>query len=509
MKRKALILTILLIGAIFRFSLTSNGNFLFNIDNARDMVDVREMIVGKKLRLTGPTSAVEGLSNGPAWYYLLSITFILSSGHPYGSIVMQIVLWMIGGIFLLILTNPLGIMAMMSAGFLWIASNFIVLASVYAFNPNPVLFLAPLLIFLINKYITTQKLIYSILMWFLAGLFFNFEMNYGIFVPIIIVCNILFSRKIGIFKHRHFWIGSLFFVLCLLPQFIFDLRHNFIMTRGIITHLSTSNGQAYTDSRLSEISKAFYNVFVPTIFNQEILARVLIFLLPPFIFIYNKQRKNEPVLIIALSMIFIPFFLYLLLPVAVNPWHLDGSMAASVIVISFLLKKFLDTNFLGKVVALMVTVLILYFSSINISKFFLYDRHKPNMDPSLFKNEIAVIDYVYKEAKDRNFKIYTYLPSIIDYPYQYLIWWYGLKEFGYLPKDYAYLPNHPPYISNKSLFSAKEDELKKRLNSNLVFLIKEPDRGYTRSGWEGNFIKLKPVSKRMIGSIEIEIREEL
>ena len=74
------IIIILIIGIIYRLSLISNGSFLFNMDNARDMVDVREMVVLHKFRLTGPTSAIEGFFNGPGWYYLLAIPFLLSGG---------------------------------------------------------------------------------------------------------------------------------------------------------------------------------------------------------------------------------------------------------------------------------------------------------------------------------------------------------------------------------------------------------------------------------------------
>src|SRR5229473_1050610 len=64
-KTQFLIIFILLIGLVFRLLITSNGNFLFNMDNARDMLDVREMVVLHKLRLIGPTSGIAGIYTGP------------------------------------------------------------------------------------------------------------------------------------------------------------------------------------------------------------------------------------------------------------------------------------------------------------------------------------------------------------------------------------------------------------------------------------------------------------
>src|SRR3989344_9028795 len=77
-----LIIALLIFGIFYKLHWTSGGNFIFNMDNARDMVDVREMVVLDKLRLIGPTSGVEGFFNGPGWYYLLAIPFIFSKSKP-------------------------------------------------------------------------------------------------------------------------------------------------------------------------------------------------------------------------------------------------------------------------------------------------------------------------------------------------------------------------------------------------------------------------------------------
>ena len=99
--KKKIILMLLSLGIIYRLFSTFGGNFLFIMDNGRDFVDVREMVELHKLRLTGPNAAIEGLYNGPLWYYLLSIPYLLTHGDPYGAILVEIILWAIGGFFLL------------------------------------------------------------------------------------------------------------------------------------------------------------------------------------------------------------------------------------------------------------------------------------------------------------------------------------------------------------------------------------------------------------------------
>ena len=160
---------------------------------------------------------------------------------------------------------------------------------------------------------------------------------------------------------------------------------------------------------------------------------------------------------------------------------------------------------MGKLISLVLALIIIWFAFGNIVNFFVKDFGKISLDPSLYKNEVAAIDYVYKYAKGQNFKVYTYLPSVYDYPYQYLFWWYGNKKYGYIPGEYAYSPNKPPYIPSQDKFAGLKTNF-----SGLVFLIKEPNRNYTRFGWEGDFIKYnwETIDRQMVGPIEIEIRKE-
>lgn len=498
-----IILVILTIGIIYKLFLTGGGSFLFNMDSARDMVAVREMVVLKQLRLSGPGTAIDGLFNGPAWYYFLAVPFILTKGDPYASIIGQIILWAIGGFYLLKIVSKWGFVLIFPIGLLWIASNYIGLMTSYAFNPNPVAFLTPLFIYLLSEYIEKRRFIYGVLSAFLGGLFFNFEMTFGVFTPLIIILSILFSNR-SIFKDIKFYLAAFFYILCLLPQILFDYKHNFIMSNAILAHLNRETKSFIFLNRFEEIRSNFYNVFIPTLFNSKLLSNLILIFSIPVFFKFFKNVKKDSVVIISLLYIFVPFIGFLFLPVSVNPWHLGGPMAAAIILVAFIIKKLSEFNLSAKFISLFLVISILYFSLFNIAKFFIKDRNIPNMDPSLFKNEIAAVDFVYKEAKGANFKVYTYLPSVYDYPYQYLFWWYGRKKYGYIPGEYAYLPNKPRYIPSQDKFQGKKDNI-----SNLIFLIKEPDRNYTRSGWEGNFINLKPINKYMIGSIEIEERLDL
>lgn len=502
MKNK-IIFTILILGILYKLSLTFGGNFLFNMDNARDMVDVREMVVLKKLRLIGPTSAIEGLFNGPGWYYLLAIPFILSGGDPYGSIILQITLWVIGGFFLLKLVSRISAALIIPIGFVWIASDYINLATSYAFNPNPVTLLTPLFIYLLVKFLESGKFFYIVSTFFLAGLFFNFEMNFGVFTPwIIFFSTYLINKKL--LKSANFWLASLFFIICLLPQVLFDLRHNFFMTNSVINFLRNSNGGQFNIfTRIQTLSLSFYEVFQATLLNHRTFATILILLFLPVIG-KIKGKNLEKIALICLVYIFTPFIFFLFLPVTVNAWHLGGPAVAFIILIAFLIKQLWQINFAGRLISFLIFVMLIWYSVFGISKFYFHDKYIVNNDPSLYKNELAAVDYVYQYAKGENFKVYVFLPSVIDYPYQYLFWWYGKKKYSYIPFEYAYAPNKPQYIPSKEKFEGLKENYK-----GLVFLIKEPNRGINyKSGWEADYRFMELLHKTTLGSIEIEVRRE-
>src|SRR5258708_78690 len=153
-----LIICILALGLIYRLLVTSGGNFVFYIYSARDMLQVRELVVLHHLPLIGQTTGINGLFTGPLWFYILAVPFILSGGDPYANIILMNVFWFIGGYLLLSIMRKRGMIGFITTAALWICSNYLLLDSVYAFNPNPVTFFIPIYIFCLAKYIETGRL---------------------------------------------------------------------------------------------------------------------------------------------------------------------------------------------------------------------------------------------------------------------------------------------------------------------------------------------------------------
>jgi hypothetical protein len=506
------VIALLLLGVLFKLFVTSNGNIIFHMDSARDFVDVREMVELMKPRLIGQTSGIEGFYNGPGWYYLLAIPYILFDGDPYGGVVLMIVMWAIGGYFLYLVTRKYGFFAWFSSLLVWFASPYISLSTVYSFNPHPIIYLTPLFVYILEKYIITEKVWYGVFAAVLSALFFQWEMNTGVFNPLIIIGTIVLARKYHLFKSKGFWISIVVFMSFFLPQLLFDLKHDFIMSNAVLRFLGEGGANSMTfGAKFDNTWNVFFGAFVPTLLNNALLVKsiLILFGLVSILSIirYKKSLLHhiDLPLTISLLTIIIPFIGYLLLPVNIHPWHMVAVVSSTIIVTAYLVSNLKKRFPVGW--GLIVVYFVFCFMSIwqGVGNGF-REHGQVSGDPSNLRNELNAIDYAYSQADGKNFKAYAYLPSIIDFPYQYLFWWYGLKEYGYTPTEYFYLPEKPEYISNKDKFNQPKKDAK---DSELIILVKEPDRIKMRHLWEGNFQKYPLLDQKMIGPLEVETRTSL
>lgn len=498
------ILLLLILGIFVRIVITLNGNFIFHMDNARDMVDIREMVVLQKLRLIGPTSGIEGFFTGPLWYYISAIPFLLSGGDPYASILMQIFFWAVGAYFLLQIIKRWGIWVMGAIGGVWVASNLVILNSQHSLSPNPIILLMPLFIYLFERYLNQEEKWVGIACWIFAGLVFQLEMAFGIFMPLIIIAGSIWVKRKGVIKDV--MCGLAIFSIALLPQAFFDLRHQFLMSNSLLHYFSQSlskGGGLDIGAKVTSVFGLYSDIYSGLMMNHKTLIFGSFAVLSFAFFSLVKKREllKDKAIFVSSLIIFIPLLGYLILPIKAMHWHAQAGAGAFLILLANSLGR------LGKLGVVGVSLVIMIYSVVNLQTSYLGNLVNLNKhtNPSILRNELLAIDYVYQKAQGKDFKVYVYMPSIIDYPYQYLFWWYGLNKYGYLPADYAYLPNVPEYISNKNSFS----NLKVLEKPYQLFLIKEPDTRDERHLWENSFNNLPTNSKVKLGSLEIEEKKAI
>ena len=102
--------------------------------------------------------------------------------------------------------------------------------------PYPLLLVMIFYIFLLFKVLEKKESYYSFLLGLTVGLTFHFEVAFGAFLlPATAVILLFFHSRLTL---RSAISGCFGVVINFLPQIIFDLRHDFIQTRGIINFLT-------------------------------------------------------------------------------------------------------------------------------------------------------------------------------------------------------------------------------------------------------------------------------
>lgn len=323
-------------------------------------------------------------------------------------------------------------------------------------------------------------------------------------MPIILLLSIILAKKWDIFLKKSFYLGILVFLVTFIPQIMFNFKHDSVLIKAILDYKSTSHGDIKTGSsaRMAEVYNGFYHSLLPTFMNFEFFTKLMIFLFPATLFIYLKKRKIDNFTLVTLLTLLVPLIGVVFLKLGLTSWYLNEVLVAAIILVGFVLFVLQKITLLGKITAVILSLILVVFAAKNVTSYLSSLKVGDNGN-SVLRNELAVIDYTYQKSDGKNFKVYVYMPSVIDYPYQYLYWWWGLKKYGFLPADYAYLPDKPEYISQKEKFNTGSNPP----DSGLIFLIKEPDQIGQRHLWENSFKHLPLVSTENIGAITIETRQ--
>lgn len=490
----------LIISTVIKVIAVYGNNFAFTMDQGRDLVDVRQMVVTRIPKLIGPTTSINGVYLGPFYYYFITVPFVLSGGNPAAIVYWQIFWFQLATVILWwvirkkdsILADITGILLLLSpvgfytARFFWNAN---------AMPIFTILFFASLL------YTLWHKSYWSLLiLGLVGGLSLQIEAAFGIlFFPFCLI--FLLIKK---FSVKDLLKISAAFLVTLIPQAFFELRHGFLMTKTLLAGLSGASdilGEKLSfAAKIIQRKAVFMGILQDT--NHvpfEILKIILTFslILGVYYLFKSKSKVSREILSESLFFIFLSFIFYLIFPQQVKSWYVSGLAVPVIIYFSVVLANFFDENLLGKLVVWTFILFTFFHVYLAHSEYLYRNALKSGNDPSGLSNQLKAIDWVYAQADGKGFRIYSYLPSVYDFPYQYLFWWYGTKIYGYQPADIAYLPGQPEYIKNSVSFWTKKKPVD---NTGPTFLIIESDSEHPDRmlAWKGNFSKLCEVTKTRI-----------
>jgi len=498
-----LLVILSIVGLTIRVFLLWRDSTAFTYDQARDLLDLREMLLLKKLRLIGPTTSLHGLFYGPFWYWFCFPFFLISGGHPLSTLMPLLLFSFLTPmiIWLLIENKTLGII--LSVFYIFSSSS--ISSSLVALNTNPVIFLTPILVLILAKFLHTTKNVFLTISLFLISVFFHFEPLVGVFlIPGFFITIFLFNKVKNFFKNRISWLA---FILPFLPQIIFELRHNFIQTRAVLrlitsgkSSLSPAEGGLFF--RFLDRIEVFKNIWLFNFNNISVLGITILFLSILFIIkTFKEKLKNEDYYFVLTSLIILIVILlgFIFYPYALWVWYLGIVDGLAIILIAFgvyFLLSFKKNFFNFLAFSILIAVI-----SLNLKKYSPWSFKKGfSSDPANLRTRIEVVDSIYKDAGGKGINVFTFAPYVYDYPYQYLIWWRAKTRYQYLPEKYNYLANQPEYVPAKEV----ADRLIHSKKAECDYLIIEPFESQKEwfLRWRGNFPETK--KSWQIGETKIE-----
>lgn len=439
-----LFLFIFILGCTLRAQETLSQNFLFLLDQGRDMMAVKRIIYDLHLTLIGPYTSLQGVFQGPLWYYVLAIPTILLDGNPWGTIVLMFLISI--SIILVVyfwMKKLLSEKAAIFTAFLFAVSPEAVAAATYAWNPHPMWLLLVLYIFSFYYLVGLKKKRFHLIVWPLIALMFHFQTALAVFLSVgSFIFLIIFNRNS--IRQKYFLYGLIVASIFFMPQVLFELRHDFLMTRSILNIFSGSDqglfvggeNKNYFNLILRNISLFYYNLstsfvrdgYLKDLPKVALFSIIISLILQRKLRLFNKKEWYFMMVVVKITgIIAILSFLY---PFPLRYWFLTGFQSVYLIIFGILLSK-LWKPVIGKIAILVLSGFLIFYSGQKLYN--LYIRPPNDGGIAKIKGKIGALDYIYRDANGKPFGLLIFNPPVSTDAYDYVIWWHGARKYGYTP----------------------------------------------------------------------------
>lgn len=495
MRLNKILFGLLILGIFFRLVPVVTGNIFFWFDQGLDSILVKQLVVDHRLNLVSRYSGLAGVLMGPVWTWLMALPFAVSRGNPASFSVFLSLVSIGSSVFTFgFIKKHFGVAAALIAAGITLTAPIFVFNSVTAASPHPLTFLFILFIWAAYELFANGKAIFWVPLLFLTGLFFQFEIGFALFcLPAIFVLMVVFRRQPF---NRYFFIGAALMMVTFLPQILFDLRHDFLISKGILKIFSGSNS-LYGDHsplplRFLERAWSFGDDFLTMIILvRDWLIVSLTLILSVWGWRRQKNKELLKILLVILGVFYVGFSFY---PGPFWAWYRAGLPIVYALLVAVPLGTLWEKV---RFTRLIIPVILL----IIFTRAFGINTKTDTGDVAMVKTQTAVLDYVYQSADGRPFYYFAYTPPVYDYLWQYDFWWYGQRKYGYLPVNFQ--------LSIPLLGIGQQATLPKG-DEGLFFLIVEPNRDTPGEPmeWRVNRVKVGKILeiKNFPGDVVVEKR---
>lgn len=459
-----------------------SGNYIFNFDAGRDLLVAQKIVVDHKLTLIGAeigsgSAGINGIFQGPGYYYLLAIAYWLFGGDPYGALLLMfvcgvlslyLVYWSIRRIF----DEKTALLSLFLIG----ASPLLASQSRFIWSPHPGTVLLVLLFYFMYQ-VPRKSRLFAPLALITAGLTYHFEL--AMTVPIVFAILLSLPTVYRIRDVRVYLYSAISLMAVFFPFFLFEMRHGFMAIKSAFIY-NTPQGPVGGDVWFLRItdhlgpyianavnSFATEHGFIP-LNLLGILCGLLLAALVYFS-VRTKHRQKRLLFQFLLLLLVVSYATLLFLNNIIWDYYLIHAHFIYIYIFAYSfffvwgnMRKSLTLKTVWGLLCIFLLSMIM--SSVwRMKSNYTYDYHDYGGFEKI-KGKKAAIDYVYQDAKAslpagrQEFSVFVFVPPIYAYPYEYLFATYGKKKYGYTPG------------------SEKKG---------LVYLIIEPDpsKPWTYKGW--------------------------
>ena len=263
----------------------------------------------------------------------------------------------------------------------------------------------------------------------------------------------LWQRK-NLPKRREITFSIIAFASTFLPLLLFDIKHAGILSGNIKKFLLEERSFAPPTWRFVLDKMEFYYSVVSNkifygVYEKETIILSLIAL--AFVYYLSVLLKNDrvKVLLLLLASPFLGLIFFQGNFGNIYDYYLTGYYLIFILLLAVTLGQ-LWKFFLGKV---FVVYFLYFFLSNNLLPLYATLTDRAEDDRSVaFVNQKKAIEWIYQDAKDKNFNVDIYVPPVIPYAYDYLFKWYGGSRYARQPVEtqvpllytlYEVDPSHP------------------------------------------------------------------
>lgn len=417
LKKYWLLLVILLIASFFRlYRISDYMEFLG--DQGRDITIIKDFLQHGNLFFIGPQTSIGNMYLGPYFYYLIAPSLLLSNFNPVGpaifiallNILTVALIFFIGKKWFNSKTGYI-------AAFLYAISPVVIKYSNFIWNPNIMPFFSLLFVYFFFEAFRAKKynyFIYSSLAFIMVINSHYLGLALLPFTCLFWLYNLIKFKKTKSKQLKPFlkysFITIFIFILSLVPQVLFDIKHNGQNIKALTTFFTyretTVNIKPY--KAIPVIPSLFNQINTSLLAGKDstiglIISIVFVVGLLPFLLKFKKQKPN----------FWIIFFWYLsgLVALALYKQHIYDHYFAFLFPVVFILIGFVISKF--KILGTVLFILITYFSLIQ-NPF----RWQPN---SQLKTVTQIDDLIIANSNNQDFNFALLAKQNYDPPYRYIL----------------------------------------------------------------------------------------